>query len=167
MRGENFRQIESYQPQRNNLKGQWSGMREPQPIVTDWDTGLSSDVLKFVGARSVKAPEDFNLHPQLKKTQVEARLKKLEAGTGLDWGTCEALAMGSLLYQGWNVRISGQDVGRATFAHRHAMLVDQDTNEDAHPAELHGGGPARQAGDRQLHPLGGGGAGLRVRAGDG
>ena len=37
--------------------------------------------------------------------------------------------MGSLLYQGWNVRISGQDVGRATFAHRHAMLVDQNTNE--------------------------------------
>jgi len=126
---ENFRQIESYQPERSNLNAQWSEMREPEPIVTDWDTGLPSDVLKFVGARSVKAPEDFNLHPQLKKTHVEARLKKLEAGTGLDWGTCEALAMGSLLYQGWNVRISGQDVGRATFAHRHAMLVDQDTNE--------------------------------------
>jgi len=126
---ENFRQIESYQPERSNLKAQWSGIREPEPIVTDWDTGLPSDVLKFVGARSVKAPEDFNLHPQLKKTHVEARLKKLEAGSGLDWGTCEALAMGSLLYQGWNVRISGQDVGRATFAHRHAMLVDQDTNE--------------------------------------
>merc|ERR1712223_1479208 len=81
------------------------------------------------GAQSVKTPAEFNLHPQLKKTHVEARMKKLESGTGLDWGTCEALAMGSLLYQGWNVRISGQDVGRSTFAHRHAMLVDQISNE--------------------------------------
>merc|ERR1712223_883280 len=81
------------------------------------------------GAQSVKTPTEFNLHQHLKKTQEDARLKKLESGTGLDWGTCEALAMGSLLYQGWNVRISGQDVGRATFAHRHAMLVDQETNE--------------------------------------
>jgi probable 2-oxoglutarate dehydrogenase E1 component DHKTD1 len=56
-------------------------------------------------------------------------LKKLQAGTTIDWGSAEALAMGSLLYQGFNVRISGQDVGRATFAHRHAMLVDQETNE--------------------------------------
>ena len=47
----------------------------------------------------------------------------------LDWGLAEALAVGSLLYQGYNVRFSGQDVGRATFAHRHAMLVDQETNE--------------------------------------
>lgn len=45
----------------------------------------------------------------------------------LDWAMCEALAIGSLLYQGYNVRISGQDVGRGTFSHRHAMLVDQST----------------------------------------
>lgn len=64
-----------------------------------------------------------------KKTHVEARLKKLQAGTTIDWGLAEALAMGSLLYQGFNVRISGQDVGRATFSHRHGMLVDQETNE--------------------------------------
>jgi len=45
----------------------------------------------------------------------------------LDWSTAEALAIGSLLYQGYNVRLSGQDVGRGTFSQRHAMLVDQTT----------------------------------------
>lgn len=82
-----------------------------------------------MGARSVLHPEDFNIHGHLKKMHVEARLKKLQAGSGIDWGLAEALAIGSLLYQGFNVRISGQDVGRATFSHRHAMLVDQVSNE--------------------------------------
>lgn len=45
----------------------------------------------------------------------------------MDWATAEALAIGTLLYQGYNVRISGQDIGRGTFSHRHAMLVDQST----------------------------------------
>lgn len=47
----------------------------------------------------------------------------------IDWSTAEALAIGSLMCQGYNVRISGEDVGRGTFSQRHAMLVDQVTNE--------------------------------------
>ena len=104
-------------------------MIQPGDSLTTWDTGLPLDVLKYVGSRSVQVPEDFNLHPHLKKTHVEARLKKLEIGDNIEWGLAEALALGSLLYQGFNVRICGQDVGRATFAHRHAMLVDQESNE--------------------------------------
>lgn len=68
-----------------------------------------------------------DIHPQLLKNHVQSRLKKLESGNALDWSTAEALAIGSLLYQGYNVRISGQDVGRGTFSQRHAMLVDQST----------------------------------------
>ena len=72
------------------------------PIINLFlDTGLSLDVLKYIGGRSVLVPEDFNLHHQLQKTHVEARLKKLQAGTTIDWGLAEALAMGSLLYQGF------------------------------------------------------------------
>lgn len=59
---------------------------------------------------------------------MNSRLKKLESGKNLDWSTAEAMAFGSLLYQGYNVRISGQDVGRGTFAHRHVMIVDQETD---------------------------------------
>lgn len=63
------------------------------------------------------------------KTHVANRLKRLESGEKIDWATAEALAFGSLMYQGFNVRISGEDVGRGTFSQRHAMLVDQETNE--------------------------------------
>ncbi|XP_011686451.1 PREDICTED: probable 2-oxoglutarate dehydrogenase E1 component DHKTD1 homolog, mitochondrial [Wasmannia auropunctata] len=68
-----------------------------------------------------------SFHPHLLKNHIQNRLKKIENGNALDWSTAEALAIGSLLYQGYNVRISGQDVGRGTFSQRHAMLVDQST----------------------------------------
>lgn len=58
---------------------------------------------------------------------VEPRLKNIANGTKIDWATAEAMAFGSLLAQGNNIRISGQDVGRGTFSQRHLMLVDQDT----------------------------------------
>jgi len=67
------------------------------------------------------------VHSQLLKNHVQNRLKKITSGNALDWSSAEALAIGSLLYQGYNVRISGQDVGRGTFSQRHAMLVDQST----------------------------------------
>ena len=78
-------------------------MVQPGESLSQWDTGLPMDVLKYIGARSVLVPDDFNLHHQLQKTHVEARLKKLTSGTVIDWGLAEALAMGSLLYQGLNI----------------------------------------------------------------
>jgi len=126
---EDLKSVDTYKPVRSNLSGSWSSMSEPGSDISTWDTGLGAEVLKWVGAQSVKVPESFNVHSHLKKHHIEARIKKLEAGSGLEWGTAEALAIGSLLYQGNNVRISGQDVGRATFSHRHAMLVDQASNE--------------------------------------
>lgn len=58
---------------------------------------------------------------------MKSRLQSVESGAGLDWATAEALAFGSLMLEGCDVRVSGQDVGRGTFSHRHAMLVDQTT----------------------------------------
>lgn len=63
------------------------------------------------------------------KNHVKARLKKIEGNGRIDWSTAESMAIGSLLYQGYNVRLSGQDVGRSTFSHRHATLIDQETDE--------------------------------------
>ncbi|VDM60626.1 unnamed protein product [Angiostrongylus costaricensis] len=96
--------------------------------VQKWDTGCDINVLKYVGAASVSTPEGFNVHPHLKKMHCEARIQKVTAGEGIDWGTAEALAFGSLLLQGNDVRLSGQDVGRATFSFRHAMLVDYESD---------------------------------------
>ena len=80
-----------------------SGVSTSPIIDLFLDTGLPVDVLKYIGGRSVLVPEDFNLHHQLQKTHVEARLKKIQAGTTIDWGLAEALAMGSLLYQGFSL----------------------------------------------------------------
>lgn len=59
---------------------------------------------------------------------MKSRLAKVAEGTRIDWATAEALGIGSLLHEGFNVRISGQDVGRGTFSQRHVMLVDQATD---------------------------------------
>lgn len=56
-----------------------------------------------------------------------------EAGEGIDWGTAEALAFGSLMIEGNHVRITGQDVQRGTFSHRHAVVKDQNTEEECTP----------------------------------
>ena len=67
-------------------------MVQPGDSLTQWDTGLPLDVLKYIGARSVLVPEDFNLHHQLQKTHVEARLKKIESGSNIEWGLAEVLS---------------------------------------------------------------------------
>lgn len=118
-----------YSPPPTNLQGRWGDLVEPQARVTTWDTGVPIPLLQFLGAKSVDVPENIQLHSHLGKTHVQARLQKLEEGTKLDWSTAEALAFGSLLCQGFNIRISGQDVGRGTFSQRHAMVVCQETND--------------------------------------
>ncbi|XP_075998317.1 2-oxoadipate dehydrogenase complex component E1 [Genypterus blacodes] len=118
-----------YSPPPTNLQGRWGDLAEPQARVTTWDTGVPVPLLQFVGAKSVDMPEQIQLHSHLGKTHAQARLQKVQEGTKLDWSTAEAMAFGSLLSQGFNIRISGQDVGRGTFSQRHAMIVCQDTND--------------------------------------
>lgn len=129
MLNEKLSNMTLYSPPPTNLQGRWGDLVEPQARVTRWDTGVPVPLLQFVGAKSVDIPEQIQLHSHLGKTHVQARLSKLEEGTKLDWSTAEALAFGSLLSQGFSIRISGQDVGRGTFSQRHAMVVCQDTNE--------------------------------------
>ncbi|XP_067617256.1 probable 2-oxoadipate dehydrogenase complex component E1 homolog isoform X2 [Eurosta solidaginis] len=119
----------AYAPQASYLKKQWTGLINATDQLTTWDTGLDYQILSYIGHQSIKHPEDFNVHPHLLKTHIEGRRKKLDAGEKLDWSTAEALAIGSLMYQRHNVRISGEDVGRGTFSHRHIMFVDQKSNE--------------------------------------
>lgn len=118
-----------YSPPPTNLQRRWGDLVEPQNRVSLWDTGVALPLLQFVGAKSVDIPEEIQLHSHLRKTHVQARLQKLEEGTKLDWSTAEALAFGSLLCQGFNIRISGQDVGRGTFSQRHAMVVCQEADD--------------------------------------
>ncbi|OAX34146.1 dehydrogenase E1 and transketolase domain-containing protein 1 [Rhizopogon vinicolor AM-OR11-026] len=120
--------VASYVPPPVRFEGAWEGMVWPaSPDACEDDTGVSSTVLKEVGKASVCVPPGFEIHPRLNR-HVKSRLGSIESGEGIDWASAEAMAFGSLMLQeGCDVRIAGQDVGRGTFSHRHAMLVDQKT----------------------------------------
>ena len=77
-------------------------------------------------------PADFKLHRQMSKI-FKQRHDTVSKGEGIDWGTAEALAFGSLLIEGNHVRITGQDVQRGTFSHRHAVVKDQNTETEYTP----------------------------------
>ncbi|KAJ3768507.1 dehydrogenase E1 and transketolase domain-containing protein 1 [Lentinula raphanica] len=120
-------QVPSYKPLKAPmLEAQWAGMVWPESseAIKNPDTGVERDLLERVGKASVRIPEGFEIHPKLQR-HVKNRLVSLESGKGVDWATAEAMAFGTLLLEGNDVRISGQDVGRGTFSQRHAMLVDQ------------------------------------------
>ncbi|XP_034952353.1 probable 2-oxoglutarate dehydrogenase E1 component DHKTD1 homolog, mitochondrial [Chelonus insularis] len=124
-----LKQVDNYIPQPSYFTHQWEGFQQAQSTLTTWDTGVDLSLLHYIINKSVTLKDNSKIHPSLLKSHVQARLNKLESGEHLDWATAETAAFGSLLYQGYNVRVSGQDVGRGTFSHRHAMIVDQSTGE--------------------------------------
>src|SRR5688572_5216171 len=89
------------------------------------DTHVPLDELKRLSERITTVPEGFKLHPTVARV-VEARRQMAEGKQAVDWGMAETLAYASLLSNGYDVRLSGQDSGRGTFAHRHAVWHDQD-----------------------------------------
>lgn len=96
------------------------------------DTGVREKQLQSLGEKINTIPESFNIHPQIKKI-YDARLKSVKDGKNIDWATAEALAFGCLLDEGYTIRLTGQDVERGTFSHRHAVLHDQKTDERYEP----------------------------------
>jgi 2-oxoglutarate dehydrogenase E1 component len=88
------------------------------------DTGVPEATLRHLAERLTSVPEGFKLHPTVEKVMTARR----EMGHGrqpLDWGMAENLAYAALLNDGYGIRLSGQDSGRGTFFHRHAVLHDQ------------------------------------------
>jgi 2-oxoglutarate dehydrogenase E1 component len=92
------------------------------------NTGISLNRLKNLGERITTIPADFKPHPVIKKI-YEARNESIKSGKSIDWATAEALAWADLTENGYTVRLTGQDVERGTFSHRHAMIHDQ-TNDN-------------------------------------
>jgi 2-oxoglutarate dehydrogenase E1 component len=88
-------------------------------------TGIGGDMFDRVGAALHAVPGDMKLHRNIAKV-IKSRGSMIENGVGIDWGTAEALAFGSLLEEGKHVRLSGQDAQRGTFSHRHSVVHDQD-----------------------------------------
>lgn len=110
------------------LSSKWSGFMSPRQLSRIRETGYDIEKLREIGLKISTAPETFKIHKQLEKI-LQARQESIVKGAGIDWGTAEALAIGSLLMEGNHVRLTGQDVERGTFSHRHAVLVDQTSGE--------------------------------------
>ena len=92
------------------------------------DTSIEPEVLGRVRNALATLPEGFTPHPKLKPVLAK-RAAMADGKELLDWGTAEQIAFGSLLVDGFRVRLSGQDVGRGTFSHRHAVVHDNVTGE--------------------------------------
>lgn len=95
-------------------------------------TGVEKSKLTDIAKRLLKFPANFNLQKQVAK-EMENRLKMNEGEIPCNWGYAEVLAYATLLNEGYSVRISGQDCGRGTFSHRHAVLHDYNTDETYAP----------------------------------
>jgi 2-oxoglutarate dehydrogenase E1 component len=102
--------------------GKWKGLGW---AGDDWSarTAVPAELLREVAAAFTRIPEGFHPHPKVLR-MMEQRAAMVTEGAGIDWGCGEALAFGSLLLEGTPVRLSGQDTGRGTFSHRHAVLHD-------------------------------------------
>ena len=88
------------------------------------DTGVPMDLLKQLAEKLTTVPPSFKLHSRVEKI-ISDRRAMAAGNLPLDWGMAETLAYASLLKDGYAVRLSGQDTGRGTFFHRHAVLHDQ------------------------------------------
>jgi 2-oxoglutarate dehydrogenase E1 component len=108
-------------PVRHEPRGTWRGLAW---AGDDWsaDTRAPRETLEQVVHGVTRLPEDF--HPHRKIAQLSADRRRMFLEDRVDWSLGEALAYGTLLLEGRSVRLTGQDVGRGTFTHRHAALFD-------------------------------------------
>ena len=121
-----------YHEMKDSPESATNGQRAaPTAPAPDPSTAVRGDSLDAINTRLLEWPQGFKVHPRLAKT-LERRREALHAGA-IDWGHAEALAFGSLLLDGINIRISGQDAERGTFAHRHAVVHDVETGSTHTP----------------------------------
>jgi 2-oxoglutarate dehydrogenase E1 component len=104
--------------------GAWTGLGLASGVERRGETGVALKTLKKIGTAITTVPSDFALNSKIAR-QFEAKKAAIDSGNDIDWATAEALAFGTLLDEGFTVRLTGQDVGRGTFSQRHATLHDQ------------------------------------------
>ncbi|MCC6597734.1 MAG: 2-oxoglutarate dehydrogenase E1 component [Alphaproteobacteria bacterium] len=128
---EAFQATKTYKPgDADFLGGAWQGMKVAYGDDRRGETGVPVEKLKEIGKVLVKVPDGFVINRKLQRI-LDAKAQMFETGKAFDWAAAEAMAFGALLNDGYSVRVSGQDVGRGTFSHRHAIWYDQE-NENKH-----------------------------------
>jgi 2-oxoglutarate dehydrogenase E1 component len=125
---EDTRKNGSYNLVPASMQGLWTEYRGGRDSdVPDADSRFPrEDLVEALGAIT-SYPDWFTPHPRIERFVLEKQRKVMETGEGVDWGTAENLAFASLLLEGIRCRLTGQDVRRGTFSHRHAVIFDSNT----------------------------------------
>ena len=125
---EEFEKAKGYKPNEADwFAGRWSGLHkpaDPESARRNIHTSIEKKLFESLGRTLTAVPEDIEVHKTLHRV-LEAKREMFANGDGFDWATAEALAFGSLVTEGYGVRLSGQDSGRGTFSQRHAIWIDQ------------------------------------------
>jgi len=114
------------------LDGKWAHMALAEGDERRGQTAVPAQKLRDIGVKLTAIPEHLDAHKTVRRV-IENRREAIVKGAGIDWGTAEHLAFGSLLDEGVPIRLSGQDSVRGTFVQRHADLIDQTTEEHYTP----------------------------------
>lgn len=128
-----FEAANAFRPNKADwLDGRWSGLSKAEGEARRGDTDVEIEDLRKLGLKLTEIPQDFAPHRTIQRL-MENRRKMIETGEGLDWAMAEHLAFGTLLQEGYGVRLSGQDSERGTFSQRHSVLHDQETGGEYTP----------------------------------
>ena len=123
-----FIESKNYKPELTWFDGVWSRFKPALGKDKRGITGVDKDEIITIGKKITTLPKNFNIHKTLQKI-FDVKQKMFTNYAPVDWSTAEALAFGTLLDEGFSVRLSGQDSGRGTFSQRHSVLRNQDSHE--------------------------------------
>ena len=122
-----FKNAKDYKPKIEWFEGTWSRYKPERGKDKRGVTGADTKKLLEISNKINTVPNEINIHKTISKI-FENRKLNVKKGSGIDWSTAESLAFGSLLEEGYPVRLVGQDSGRGTFSQRHSVLRNQIDN---------------------------------------
>ncbi|MDC0739058.1 2-oxoglutarate dehydrogenase E1 component [Cognatishimia sp. SS12] len=130
---EEFEAGKEFKPNKADwLDGKWSHLDRQDEDYQRGETAIKRETFDDVGKSLSSVPEGYPIHKTVGRL-LDARAKMFESGENIDWATGEALAFGSLLTEGYPVRLAGQDATRGTFSQRHSGIVNQNTEKRYYP----------------------------------
>ncbi len=130
---EEFEAGKEYRPNKADwLDGRWSHLDKQGKKYQRGKTAIDKKTFDDIGRALVSVPDGFETHKTVDRL-LDAKKQMFDTGVGFDWATGEALALGSLMTEGYKVRLSGQDSTRGTFSQRHSAIVHQQTEDRYYP----------------------------------
>ncbi|MCU9848801.1 2-oxoglutarate dehydrogenase E1 component [Defluviimonas sp. WL0024] len=130
---EEFETGKNFKPNKADwLDGRWSHLDREGEEYSPGKTAITKKLMAEIGTALTRVPEGFDIHKTVAR-QLDGKAAMFKKGEGFDWATAEALAFGSLLTEGYPVRLAGQDCTRGTFSQRHSAFIDQSTEERYYP----------------------------------